>query len=50
MKKLILALTLLSIIAVSAYAYCQTEWNCVNDCTRRGYMWSFCKSACTWCQ
>lgn len=50
MKKIIVIALLLLVIATGiAYAYCQTDYTCVGDCTRQGYMWGYCKKICSWC-
>jgi hypothetical protein len=53
MKKFILALvvaTALVITIVKVYAYCSTDFKCMNDCLSRGYLYGYCKNACSWCQ
>ena len=49
MRKLWIAIILVLTILSVAYAWCQTDWRCVNDCTRQGYQWGLCKSICSWC-
>lgn len=50
-KVIVLGVILLSlVIVVKVYAWCQTDYTCVNDCVRQGYMWGYCRSICSWCQ
>ena len=48
MKKLILVIVII-LCAGSAWAYCQIEWKCFNECMSQGYMYGYCKAICTWC-
>ena len=50
MKKVIMVVLILSVCSVAyAFRICQTDWNCVSDCTSSGYQWGYCKSICSWC-
>ena len=46
MKKLILLTFLLTFTYTTAHA--ATDFRCVNDCTRRGYMYQFCVQNCSY--
>lgn len=50
MKKLIIVTAILLSLTTYAWAYCytQTDWTCVNDCMRRGYILNLCKARCSW--
>lgn len=47
MGKYLIALPLL-IASISAYAFPQTDYQCVNNCTSQGYQYGLCLSRCTW--
>ena len=49
MKSLISLIVLVLLLAGTAYAYCQTDYQCMNNCTAKGYQWGYCKSMCSWC-
>ena len=44
MKRLIIVLFLV----FSGSAYAATDYQCVNDCTEKGYMYNFCKEKCSY--
>lgn len=45
MKKLIIIAILT--IAFAREAFAQTDYNCVNQCLREGYLYGYCNSICT---
>ncbi|MEA2036160.1 MAG: hypothetical protein U9O94_01525 [Nanoarchaeota archaeon] len=45
MKNIIIAVLLLTITTI---AYAGTDYTCLNNCTNQGYMYSYCKSRCSY--
>lgn len=54
MNKLIALVTLLASLALIGWSpnwpKCQTDYQCLNDCTSMGYSYGYCKQICTWCE
>lgn len=46
MKKLIIIAITLMTIAATAYAF--TDFKCMNDCQRKGYMYGYCLKVCSY--
>ena len=49
MKKFILILALMSVMAGIAWAGCQVDWECARSCHDAGNSWSKCERWCTFC-
>jgi len=45
MNRIAITLTLL---AIATAANAGTDYQCVNDCTRKGYMYQYCQSLCSY--
>jgi len=46
MKKLLISLAVLGVFAAVAFA--STDYKCMSDCSAQGYMYSYCKSQCSY--
>lgn len=46
LSRLIIMLSFSTIISTQAFA--ATDFQCLNDCTRQGYMYGFCQSKCSY--
>ena len=46
MKKVLISLAVLMGFAVISYA--AVDYTCMNNCSRKGYMYSYCKSQCSY--
>lgn len=45
MKKIVL---LCLFLLISTISYAATDYSCVNDCTREGYLYSYCTNKCSY--
>jgi hypothetical protein len=47
--KTLLIIGALCLVCGAAFAWCQTDFRCVQECMQKGYLYGLCKSQCSWC-
>jgi hypothetical protein len=48
MKRKLTVLIAIISLAVAALAWAATDYNCMNDCLARGYLYGYCKRVCSY--
>lgn len=48
MNKYLIVFLLLCVAPINTYAFPQTDFQCVNNCTAQGNQYGLCQARCTW--